>query len=121
VRSGSTSATSFSASGSAPRCLKPIRALAQMTDFMYSAHKDPERLGAYVGEFHESRVCAGAVHDAGRELYHHGLVAEGQQVEVVEERFGRAVPDFREETYHAYWDAASHAREMLRATLAKIR
>lgn len=97
-----------------------ISALEGLGSFTYEAYKNPARLNAVVGEFHEARVVAGQVHRAALDLNHHGLSQEGGRLEVVLTRFGEAVQDFNERTYHSLFETQLDALEALRARMAGI-
>lgn len=96
-----------------------IGALEGLGDFLFEAHKDRSRLDAFVGEFHEARVVAGAAHRAALDLGHHGL-SEGALVNGVLDLFGKTVRDFTDGTYHDFYESQRVATEALRAKLADI-
>jgi hypothetical protein len=95
-------------------------ALEALSDFLWKANKDPARLDAFVGEFHEVRVVAGALHAAGEALEQHDLLDQAEELYVVLDRFDEAVRDWRDSTYHACFEADTAARRSISEKLARI-
>src|SRR4051794_25655339 len=63
---------------------RALDALSRIGEYLYDAYnKNPKRLNAMMGDFHEARVVSGSLHSTQSDLLHNDLEAEAELLEVV--------------------------------------
>jgi hypothetical protein len=95
-------------------------AVNDMGGYLYECHKDPARLDAFVGEFHEARVIAAAVDAARRDLEYHELTKESDALEGALDSFASVMQEFNDTNYHACFDTVRDADHTVQRRLAGI-